>query len=119
MFKELKSLGVVVKELSNELRQLVREESRRLVAGCTRLPACPSLVCLLASCFLVPSVRVCTCPAQSQTHTECSAVNGFSNVAPSQTENRQMDKGACRGGLEIIDSTLSLNLVKSCIYSHL
>lgn len=25
MFKELKSLGVVVKELSNELRQLVRE----------------------------------------------------------------------------------------------
>lgn len=43
MFKELKSLGVVVKELSNELRQLVREESRCLVAGCMRLPACLSL----------------------------------------------------------------------------
>lgn len=28
MFKELKSLGVVVKELSNELRQLVRKKPR-------------------------------------------------------------------------------------------
>lgn len=112
MFKELKSLGVVVKELSNELRQLVREESRRLLAGCMRLPVCPSLrvsVGQLLPCAV--SACVCTCPTQSQTHTEFSAVNGFSNVAPSHTENRQMDKAAWRGGLEIIYFTLSLNLV--------
>lgn len=51
MFKELKSLGVVVKELSNELRQLVREQSRRLVAGFRRLPSCPSVS--LAICLFV------------------------------------------------------------------
>lgn len=75
MFKELKSLGVVVKELSNELRQLVREESRRLPAGCMRLPVCPSLrvsVGQLLPCAV--SACVCTCPTQSQTHTEFSAV---------------------------------------------
>lgn len=43
MFKELKILGVVVKELSNDLRQLVREQSRRLVTGCKRLPICLSV----------------------------------------------------------------------------
>lgn len=74
MFKELKSLGVVVKELSNELRQLVREQSRRLVAGFRRLPSCPSVslsvgyLPLCADSLLAP---VCTCPTQSQTHTEC------------------------------------------------
>lgn len=52
MFKELKTLGVVVKELSNDLRQLVREQCRCLVVGCKQLPACPSF-CLLASFLFV------------------------------------------------------------------
>lgn len=67
MFKELKSLGVVVKELSNELRQLVREESRRLVAGCMRLPACPSL-CL--SVGQLPPCAVSACVHLSNTVTD-------------------------------------------------
>lgn len=33
MFKELKGLGVVVKELSNELRQLVRRKATRPPGG--------------------------------------------------------------------------------------
>lgn len=53
MFKELKSLGVVVKELSNELRQLVREQSRRLVAGCKRLSIC------LSACLSVGQLPLC------------------------------------------------------------
>lgn len=40
MFKELKSLGVVVKELSNELRQLVSDSE--LSDDCFRLPASSS-----------------------------------------------------------------------------
>lgn len=67
MFKELKSLGVVVKELSNELRQLVREESRRLVAGCTRLPACPSVS--PSVCWPVASLcRHCVCALVQHSH---------------------------------------------------
>lgn len=42
MFKELKGLGVVVKELSNELRQLVRRQPTRLSGD--RVP--PSAPCL-------------------------------------------------------------------------
>lgn len=33
MFKELKGLGVVVKELSNELRQLVRRKPPEICSG--------------------------------------------------------------------------------------
>uniref|UniRef100_A0A671WFP5 Thrombospondin 1 n=1 Tax=Sparus aurata TaxID=8175 RepID=A0A671WFP5_SPAAU len=44
MFKELKGLGVVVKELSNELRQLVRRKPTRLSGG-RLLPVC-LCVCL-------------------------------------------------------------------------
>lgn len=103
MFKELKSLGVVVKELSNELRQLVREESRRLVAGCTRLPACLSVcpsVCLLASCLLVPSLRVCTCPTQPQTLNFQQLMFFFKCCT--QTENK-WTKEPAEVGLEIIN----------------
>lgn len=64
MFKELKSLGVVVKELSNELRQLVREQSRRLAAGFRRLPSCPVSLSVgqLPPCADSLSAPVSTCP---------------------------------------------------------
>lgn len=64
MFKELKSLGVVVKELSNELRQLVREESRRLVAGGTRLPARASL----RASVVASLCRQCVCALVRHSH---------------------------------------------------
>lgn len=49
MFKELKTLGVVVKELSNELRQLVR--SSKLLLNGLKLAAC-SLQSLLSVHYL-------------------------------------------------------------------
>lgn len=40
MFKELKGLGVVVKELSNELRQLVRKKPRPSACLLPKFPFC-------------------------------------------------------------------------------
>lgn len=54
MFKELKTLGVVVKELSNELRQLVR--SFKLLLNGLKLVACS-----LQSLLSVHYVFIITC----------------------------------------------------------
>lgn len=87
MFKELKSLGVVVKELSNELRQLVREQSRCLMAGCRRLPSCPSVSLSVGLSVLTHYQRLCALVHHSHRH----LLNvKLLNAARSQIENRQM-----------------------------
>lgn len=47
MFKELKGLGVVVKELSNELRQLVRRKPTRLSGDRLPVSCLSAVVCFL------------------------------------------------------------------------
>lgn len=66
MFKELKGLGVVVKELSNELRQLVRRKPNRPSGGGVQetvclpvcLPACLSALFVFVCC-LVAGLHLC------------------------------------------------------------
>lgn len=62
MFKELRSLGVVVKELSNELRQMVRKTSR---LSYDRMQE--TICCLLASCPFVYCLTITTCLSTRET----------------------------------------------------
>lgn len=55
MFKELKSLGVVVKELSNELRQLVSDSG--LSDDCFRLSASSSTSTFINIIMYLKSVQ--------------------------------------------------------------
>lgn len=62
MFKELKGLGVVVKELSNELRQLVR-----------RKPSRPSAFLSVCVSVCVFTLRVCGLWSRSPPVISCPA----------------------------------------------
>lgn len=58
MFKELRGLGVVVKELSNELRQLVRRKPARLSGDRVQGTSACVCVCLCVWSLSLPSPLV-------------------------------------------------------------